>query len=134
MSRLEVASPQSSFPLLQSVSGSKILHLFLNLADCPQLVIFGYASKLLSPQWNVSNKILTTPLLAYQRVRLSIYLFPIPRLTLISFVRIIPQAISVRYGLGIGASCAPLVIALMYIMGAYTLSVLSRTTTAKNTS
>ncbi|KAJ2917581.1 hypothetical protein MD484_g2834, partial [Candolleomyces efflorescens] len=29
---------------------------------------------------------------------------------------IIPQAISVRYGLGIGASCAPLVIALMYIM------------------
>ncbi|KAJ2933274.1 hypothetical protein H1R20_g3803, partial [Candolleomyces eurysporus] len=29
---------------------------------------------------------------------------------------IIPQAISVRYGLGIGASCAPFVIALMYIM------------------
>ena len=46
-------------------------------------------------------------------------IFQKSRLTFISLVRIIPQAISVRYGLGIGASCAPLVIALMYIMGAY---------------
>ncbi|KAF7969740.1 hypothetical protein HWV62_26098 [Athelia sp. TMB] len=30
--------------------------------------------------------------------------------------RIIPQAVSVRYGLSIGAACAPLVLALMYIL------------------
>ncbi|KAF6758936.1 hemolysin [Ephemerocybe angulata] len=33
-----------------------------------------------------------------------------------SFREIIPQALSVRYGLSIGAACAPLVIGLMYIM------------------
>lgn len=30
--------------------------------------------------------------------------------------RIIPQAVSVRYGLAIGAKCAPLVLATMYIL------------------
>jgi hypothetical protein len=29
--------------------------------------------------------------------------------------RIIPQALSVRYGLGIGAACAPFVLGLMYL-------------------
>jgi len=32
-------------------------------------------------------------------------------------VRIIPQAVSVRYGLGVGARCVPLVLAMMYILG-----------------
>ena len=31
--------------------------------------------------------------------------------------RIIPQAVSVRHGLAIGARCAPLVLAMMYILG-----------------
>ena len=31
--------------------------------------------------------------------------------------RIIPQAVSVRYGLAVGAQCAPLVLAMMYILG-----------------
>lgn len=31
--------------------------------------------------------------------------------------RVIPQAVSVRYGLGIGARCVPLVLAMMYILG-----------------
>ena len=31
--------------------------------------------------------------------------------------RIIPQAVSVRYGLAVGATCAPLVLAMMYIFG-----------------
>ncbi|KAL6301017.1 hypothetical protein BKA93DRAFT_739362 [Sparassis latifolia] len=35
--------------------------------------------------------------------------------TLIGSTRIIPQAVSVRYGLSIGASCAPVVLAMMYI-------------------
>ena len=30
--------------------------------------------------------------------------------------RIIPQAVSVRYGLAVGAQCAPLVLAMMYIL------------------
>ena len=33
--------------------------------------------------------------------------------------RIIPQAISVRYGLFVGATCAPLVLAMMYIFGTF---------------
>lgn len=32
-------------------------------------------------------------------------------------LRIIPQAVSVRYGLAVGAQCAPLVLAMMYILG-----------------
>ena len=32
-------------------------------------------------------------------------------------VRIIPQAVSVRYGLAVGAQCVPLVLAMMYILG-----------------
>ena len=31
--------------------------------------------------------------------------------------RIIPQAVSVRYGLAVGARCVPLVLAMMYILG-----------------
>ena len=31
--------------------------------------------------------------------------------------RIIPQAVSVRHGLGVGARCVPLVLAMMYILG-----------------
>jgi len=31
--------------------------------------------------------------------------------------RVIPQAASVRYGLSIGAACAPLVLGLMYLLG-----------------
>ena len=31
--------------------------------------------------------------------------------------RIIPQAVSVRYGLSIGAACSPLVLGLMYLLG-----------------
>jgi len=31
--------------------------------------------------------------------------------------RIIPQAVSVRYGLSIGAKCAPLVLGMMFILG-----------------
>jgi len=31
--------------------------------------------------------------------------------------RIIPQAVSVRYGLAVGARCAPFVLAMMYILG-----------------
>jgi metal transporter CNNM len=31
--------------------------------------------------------------------------------------RIIPQAVSVRYGLSIGAACAPLVLGMMYLFG-----------------
>lgn len=33
--------------------------------------------------------------------------------------RIIPQAVSVRYGLAVGATCAPAVLGMMYIMGVY---------------
>ena len=32
-------------------------------------------------------------------------------------LRVIPQAVCVRYGLSIGAKCAPLVLALMWILG-----------------
>jgi len=32
-------------------------------------------------------------------------------------LEIIPQAVSVRYGLSIGARCVPLVLALMYLLG-----------------
>jgi hypothetical protein len=31
--------------------------------------------------------------------------------------RIIPQAVSVRYGLAIGAACSPLVLGMMYLFG-----------------
>jgi len=40
--------------------------------------------------------------------------------------RIIPQAVSVRYGLSIGAACAPLVLGMMYLFG--TLHVFTLTT------
>jgi metal transporter CNNM len=33
-------------------------------------------------------------------------------------VRVIPQAVCARYGLAIGARCAPFVLFLMYILGA----------------
>jgi hypothetical protein len=33
--------------------------------------------------------------------------------------RVIPQAVCVRYGLSIGAKCAPLVLALMWILGSF---------------
>ena len=33
--------------------------------------------------------------------------------------RIIPQAVSVRYGLAIGAKCAPVVLTLMYLFGMF---------------
>ena len=32
--------------------------------------------------------------------------------------RVIPQAVSVRYGLSIGAACAPIVLGMMYFFGA----------------
>ena len=36
-------------------------------------------------------------------------------------LRIIPQAVSVRYGLAIGARCVPVVLALMYFFGVHSL-------------
>ena len=36
-------------------------------------------------------------------------------------LRIIPQAVSVRYGLAVGATCAPLVLVMMYIFGSQNL-------------
>ena len=36
---------------------------------------------------------------------------------LMIFPRVIPQAVSVRYGLSIGATCAPLVLGMMYLFG-----------------
>lgn len=36
---------------------------------------------------------------------------------LLIFPRVIPQAVSVRYGLSIGATCAPLVLGMMYLFG-----------------
>ena len=40
--------------------------------------------------------------------------------------RIIPQAVSVRYGLAIGARCAPFVLGLMYLFGKYNINVFLR--------
>jgi CBS domain containing-hemolysin-like protein len=51
-----------------------------------------------------------------QRVRATFLFQMIPRLVVI---RIIPQAVSVRYGLSIGARCAPLVLCFMWIFGTF---------------
>jgi CBS domain containing-hemolysin-like protein len=49
--------------------------------------------------------------------RVGISSFPLP--VCLDCFRIIPQAVSVRYGLSIGATFAPLVFALMYIFGGF---------------
>ena len=59
----------------------------------------------MSPRWSFQR----VSLLKSEAVAQGLpYLFP---------YRIIPQAVSVRHGLSIGATCAPYVIGLMYIMG-----------------
>ena len=45
------------------------------------------------------------------------YYFALLMRTKVCDFRIIPQAVSVRYGLAVGATCAPLVLAMMYIFG-----------------